>query len=119
MAFYRKLGSGWEYRITYRDSQGKKREKSKRGFKTKTLAKVAAQQAEIDLNTLTADLLDITVLDYNRRWADIYKRPHITAKTWQNTPKILSTSNIILGLGSSRVSHTPFISKSLMTLAQK
>lgn len=23
MAFYRKLGSGWEYRITYRDSQGK------------------------------------------------------------------------------------------------
>ncbi|HES3958965.1 TPA: site-specific integrase [Streptococcus pyogenes] len=87
MAFYRKLGSGWEYRITYRDSQGKKREKSKRGFKTKTLAKVAAQQAEIDLNTLTADLLDITVLDYNRRWADIYKRPHITAKTWQTYTK--------------------------------
>lgn len=29
MAFYRKLGSGWEYRITYRDSQGKKKRKIK------------------------------------------------------------------------------------------
>ncbi|MGZ7317521.1 tyrosine-type recombinase/integrase, partial [Streptococcus pyogenes] len=28
-----------------------------------------------------------TVLDYNRRWADIYKRPHITAKTWQTYTK--------------------------------
>ena len=87
MAFYRKLETGWEYRITYRDSQGKKREKSKRGFKTKSLAKAAAQQAELDLNTLTADLLDITFLEYNKRWADIYKKPHITPKTWQTYTK--------------------------------
>lgn len=87
MAFYRKLESGWEYRITYRDSHGKKREKSKRGFKTKTLAKVAAQQAELELNTNAPDLLDITVLDYNKRWADIYKKPHVTAKTWQTYAK--------------------------------
>ncbi|MGT2829563.1 tyrosine-type recombinase/integrase [Streptococcus hillyeri] len=87
MAFYRKLDSGWEYRITYRDIHGKKREKSKRGFKTKNLAKAAAQQAELELNTLTADLLDITVLDYNKRWADIYKRPHVTPKTWQTYKK--------------------------------
>lgn len=87
MAFYRKLDSGWEYRITYRDNHGKKREKSKRGFKTKALAKAAAQQVELGLNTTFADLLDITVLDYNKRWADIYKKPHVTLKTWQTYKK--------------------------------
>ena len=87
MAFFRKLDSGWEYRITYRDSHGKKREKSKRGFKTKTLAKTAAQQVELELSTVSDALLDITVLDYNKRWADIYKRPHVTPKTWKTYEK--------------------------------
>lgn len=87
MAFYRKLDSGWEYRITYRDNHGKKRERSKRGFKTKALAKAAAQQVELELNTTSADLLDITVLDYNKRWSDIYKKPHVTPKTWKTYTK--------------------------------
>lgn len=87
MAFFRKLDSGWEFRITYRDSKGKRREKSKRGFKTKTLAKVAASKAELELRTISSDLLDVTVLDYNKKWADIYKKPHVTDKTWQSYSK--------------------------------
>lgn len=39
MAFYRKLGSGWEYRITYRDSQGKKEKNQNVDLKQKHLQK--------------------------------------------------------------------------------
>lgn len=92
MASYRKLSSGWEYRIIYRDTSGKRRESSKRGFRTKSEASKAAQIAELTLNTTEERLRETTVYDYVKSWANIYKRPHISAKTWksytQNFPRI-------------------------------
>ncbi|WP_367007401.1 tyrosine-type recombinase/integrase [Streptococcus sp. ZY19097] len=87
MASFRKRGDAWEYRIIYQDINGKRREKSKGGFRTKTLAKASAQQAELELSAVSSELLDITVLDYNKRWAEIYKKPHVTAKTWKTYTK--------------------------------
>ncbi|AXQ79458.1 site-specific integrase [Streptococcus chenjunshii] len=87
MAFFRKLDSGWEYRITYRDQSGKKHEKSKRGFKTKTLAKIAASKVESELNSSVLELMDMLFYDYSKQWAEVYKRPHVTAKTWQTYNK--------------------------------
>ncbi|HEO5738385.1 TPA: site-specific integrase [Streptococcus agalactiae] len=87
MASYRKLDSGWEYRIIYKDINGIRREKSKRGFSTKTLAKAAAVKAEREINSTDTELLDTTFYDYSIQWAEVYKRPHVTAKTWQTYSK--------------------------------
>lgn len=119
MAFFRKLDSGWEYRITYRDQMGKKREKSKRGFKTKALAKVAARQAEEELNTRSSDLLDITVLEYNKHWANIYKRPHVTSKTWKTYTKNYKHIERFFGDRKLRsITHT-FYQQILNTFAEE
>ncbi|WP_242258165.1 tyrosine-type recombinase/integrase [Streptococcus thoraltensis] len=92
MASYRKLSSGWEYRIIYRDTSGKRKETSKRGFRTKSEATKAARLAELNLNITEEKLRESTVIDYVKSWANIYKRPHISAKTWQsytqNFPRI-------------------------------
>lgn len=51
MASYRKRGDNWEYRITYYDPiTNKRREKTKKGFRTKKEAMVAAAQAEINID---------------------------------------------------------------------
>ena len=42
MASYRKRENGWEYRINYYDSTGKRKPKSKGGFRTKSEAIKAA-----------------------------------------------------------------------------
>ena len=42
MAYFRKRSNGWEYRISYKDTDGKYKQKSKSGFKTKKLAQVEA-----------------------------------------------------------------------------
>lgn len=45
MASYRKRENGWEYRINYYDSTGKRKPKSKGGFRTKSEAIKAAAEA--------------------------------------------------------------------------
>ena len=46
MAYFRKRENGWEYRISYKGPDGKYKQKSKSGFKTKALANQAAIEAE-------------------------------------------------------------------------
>lgn len=41
---YRKKDKGWQYIISYKDQSGKWRQRSKQGFKTRALAKVAAEK---------------------------------------------------------------------------
>lgn len=41
---YRKKDGGWQYIISYKDQSGKWRQRSKQGFKTRALAKVAAEK---------------------------------------------------------------------------
>lgn len=64
MAYFRKRENGWEYRISYKTPDGKYKQKSKSGFKTKALANQAAIEAERALqNDIYIDD-KITLLDY-------------------------------------------------------
>ncbi|SFH62353.1 tyrosine-type recombinase/integrase [Pisciglobus halotolerans] len=85
MASYRKLKSGWQYRITYKDNNGKPKERSKAGFKTKAEAKINAEKVEKQLNK---QLRNQTLLDpetsfygYFCNWYEVYKEPHISEIT--------------------------------------
>lgn len=85
MASYRKLKSGWQYRITFKDNSGKPKEISKAGFKTKGEAKINAEKAETQLKK---QLLNKTLLDPNTSfhdyfidWYKVYKEPHISEIT--------------------------------------
>ena len=49
MASYRKRSNGWEYRINYYDSNGKRKPKTKGGFRTKSEAIKAAAEMELKL----------------------------------------------------------------------
>ena len=82
MAFFRKLDSGWELRISYKDFDGKYKEKSKRGFKTKKAAELEASRLEILLNTNSAESLkEINLYDYFVKWVELYKKNKISEVT--------------------------------------
>ncbi len=81
---YRKHTDGkWEYRITFQDPITKKqKERSKRGFKTKSDARYSAQShekkllsgLEVDKKTLLKDFLN--------DWLNKYKKPNIRKNTY-------------------------------------
>ena len=78
MASYRKRPNGWEYRINYYDQTGKRKPKSKGGFRTKSEAIKAAAEMELKLqDTLNVDE-DITLLNYFKQWCEVYKRPNVS-----------------------------------------
>ena len=83
MAFYKKLSSGWQYRVSYKDANGKYREKSKKGFKTKSQAQAAAMELELFLKKNTFINKDQSLLEYYEKWAKIYKKPHVAERTWK------------------------------------
>lgn len=80
MAFYRKLNNGWQYRISYKDKDGKYKEKSKSGFRTKTEAKAEAEKLEKQLSKMTYDP-DIKLIDYLEDWYGVFKLPNISEVT--------------------------------------
>lgn len=81
MAYFRKRANGWEYRISYKDNIGKYRQKSKGGFRTKSEATHAANQAELEIvEGITADK-EVTLADYFKSWYTIHRAPSITAGT--------------------------------------
>ena len=78
MASYRKRPNGWEYRINYYDQTGKRKPKTKGGFRTKSEAIKAAAEMELKLqDTLNVDE-DITLLNYFKQWCEVYKRPNVS-----------------------------------------
>ena len=90
MASYRKRENGWEYRINYYDSTGKRKPKSKGGFRTKSEAIKAAAEMELKLqDNITVDE-DITLYNYFKQWCEVYKKPtvsKITYKAYINTQR--------------------------------
>lgn len=86
MAAYRKLKSGWQYRISYKVND-KYKEKTGSGFKTKTEAKQEAEKAEkqirIQENNGSIASSESTFYDYFGEWFEIFKRPHISEITQQ------------------------------------
>ncbi|HEM9634219.1 TPA: site-specific integrase [Streptococcus agalactiae] len=111
MAKFRKRGNTWSYRIYYTDIKGEKREKSKGGFKTKALASSAAIIAEAELNK-NSNLDYITLYDFTKEWAEIYKKPHITDKTWETYTKNLKHIKTYFGdIRLKKVNHTLYQKK--------
>lgn len=111
MAKYRKRGKTWYYRIYYIDTQGEKREKTKGGFKTKALATAAAVKAEAELNKDNNNE-DITLYDFCKEWAEIYKRPHVVDKTWETHTKNLKHIKKYFGnIKLTKVTHTFYQTK--------
>ncbi|AGF26870.1 MULTISPECIES: site-specific integrase [Bacillus amyloliquefaciens group] len=84
MASYRKRGDNWEYRITYYDPiTNKRREKTKKGFRTKKEAMVAAAQAEINIDQDFFEKDDnIRLASYLDKWFEDYK-PTVKESSWK------------------------------------
>ncbi|CAM2762592.1 integrase family protein [Streptococcus acidominimus] len=83
MAYFRKRANGWEYRISYKDNLGKYRQKSKGGFRTKSEASHAANQAELEIAQGILKDERVTYADYFLKWCEVYKKPHITYATYR------------------------------------
>ena len=85
MASFRKHKNGtWEYRIRYKDIRtGKYKEKSKRGFKTKKEAQLAAARAETELSYFGfIEDGEEKVGKYFEEWLETYKKPHVKPITY-------------------------------------
>lgn len=84
MAAYRKLKSGWQYRVSYKEN-GKFKEKTGNGFKTKTEAKQHAEKIEQQLKRQemngSTSSNDSTFYDYFKDWYSVHKEPHISEIT--------------------------------------
>jgi len=81
---YRKHNKEWEYRITYQDPTTKKRkEKSKRGFKSKPEARIAAQEMEQKLLSGIEMSNNILIKDYLPTWLKEYKHGVVRKNTYQ------------------------------------
>jgi integrase len=74
MANFKKHSTGWEYRLKYADPFTKKeREKSRRGFKTKKEAEIAAAEFLLKINQ-GLEITDLPLVDYLYNWVNKYKR---------------------------------------------
>jgi integrase len=84
MAFFRKRGTSWEYRISFVDRRtGKQKETSKGGFKTKKEAQVAATEAESKINYYGFSENGTERIDkYFTEWLEVYKKPYVKPITY-------------------------------------
>lgn len=84
MAYYRKRGLKWEYRISFVDRQtGNQKETSKGGFSTKKEAQIAANEAESKINYFGfADSGNERIAHYFADWLEVYKKPNVKPITY-------------------------------------
>lgn len=83
---YRQKDKGWQYIISYKDKNGKWKQKSKQGFSTKKEAKPYAESAVndlIDSQNLNQDLKDLTFEEFK----DMYIN-HISLHMQNNTVRL-------------------------------
>lgn len=75
MASFKKLKSGWQFRISYKDGN-KYRTKNGNGYATKKEAQIAAAKAERELQDETSVSTDknISFKDYLLKWYETYKK---------------------------------------------
>lgn len=74
MASYKKLKSGWQFRVSYKDENGKYRTKSRNGFRTKGEAQIEAEKLERLLREGVQLDRDETFGDYMQAWYETYKK---------------------------------------------
>lgn len=73
MASYKKLKSGWQYRISFKEGT-QYRTKSENGFKTKKEAQTAAARFEKLLQGGAKISNDIVFVEYMQQWYELYKK---------------------------------------------
>lgn len=74
LASFKKLKSGWRYRLKYTDPfTRQQKEKSEAGFRTKPEAELAAVQF-LKQTKEGFEQSDIPLVDYIRNWIDNYKK---------------------------------------------
>ncbi|WP_375148515.1 Arm DNA-binding domain-containing protein [Enterococcus mundtii] len=72
----------WRFRIRYKDN-GKFREVSKSGFRTKRDAQAAANELERQYNNgVQIGANNILMADYLEDWLEVYKKPNIKQSTY-------------------------------------
>ncbi|MGE6593050.1 tyrosine-type recombinase/integrase [Bacillus mycoides] len=84
MASFRKLGDVWEFRARFKDPYTQKyKEKSKRGFKTKKEAQLAAAEEEKKLlNGLEVEITPTSLKHYLRDWLKLFKQDNVRKNTF-------------------------------------
>lgn len=74
MVSVRKRGKFWQWRFTYTDADGIRREKSKSGYTTRTEALVAGNKAWNEWNSgINIEKGEMLFLDYYKEWIEVYK----------------------------------------------
>lgn len=81
MSYVRKLKDGWRGYATYKDKDGKYRNKSAGKFKFKKDAIKKARELETELNTGNIELKEISFADYYLRWYETYKKDGLAPVT--------------------------------------
>lgn len=95
MASITKRGKVWQYRISYYDSDGKRKTINKSGFRTKAEATAEARLTEADL--LHGYDLESATTEFRRyfqRWYETTRMPYITERTqynYRNTMKAIDS----------------------------
>lgn len=104
MAYFRKRGSSWEYRIKYFNRKTQQSaETSKGGFKTKAEAKIAATAAQLELEYygFLPDGNEL-VERFFEKWLETYKRPSVKPITYSVQERNVRL-NILPRLGKLKV----------------
>lgn len=74
MASIKKIKSGWQYRISYKEN-GEYKTKSKNGFRTKKEAEIAASEMELKLNKgYDVQASERLFTEFFRDWYEIYRK---------------------------------------------
>lgn len=79
MASFKKLKTGWQYRISYKDGD-KYRTKNGNGFSTKREAQIAAAKVEDLLNKGNVLNENIIFMDYYENWYLLFRKDKYSAK---------------------------------------
>lgn len=81
MASFKKLSTGWEFRVKYKDPFTQKfKEKSQRGFETKKEAQLAAAEIEKKLRE-GYEQTDLPLIDFLEHWIKEYKSGTVRKNT--------------------------------------
>lgn len=73
MASFKKMKTGWQYRISFKDGD-KYRTKSENGFSTKKEAQLAAAKYEKLLHGGAKISNEVVFVDYMQQWYELYKK---------------------------------------------
>lgn len=82
MASIKKRGNKWQIRVSYKDSDGINRTKSKSGFTTKREAEIYA--ADLQTQSFNDEIAvngKVTLYDYFSDWYKLYKKPSLSYRT--------------------------------------